>query len=162
VSVAVVLGRNDAGTTKRWAPHFAERPRFEFVVVVAGHEVDGTDPARCWLPSASGRETNMNVTTGTMRWVVCATAAVMLAGCGDTDSFGENACNVYDRIEADQSVLTDAQLVEQAQRMELLASESESVALQSAARAFAEDIVAGRDAAPASADVVAACNALRG
>jgi predicted small secreted protein len=100
--------------------------------------------------------------TAIRRSVVVVAAVTLLAGCGDTDSFGENACRVYDRIEADQSVLTDAQLVEQAQRMETLASESESVALQSAARAFAEDIVAGRDAAPASADVVAACNAVRG
>lgn len=100
--------------------------------------------------------------TAFVRLATASAAVAVLAGCGDVDSFGENACNVYDRIEADQSVLTDAQLVEQAQRMNRLASESDSVALQNAARTFAEDLVAGRDAAPASADVVAACNALRG
>ena len=89
-------------------------------------------------------------------------AIALSSGCGGGDSFGRNACNVYDRIEADQQVLTPAQLVEQAQRMDRLASQSESVALREAARRFTEDVVAGRDAAPASADVVAACDALRG
>lgn len=93
---------------------------------------------------------------------IALAAVVMLAGCGGTDSFGQNACRVYDDIEADQRVLTDAQLVEKAQQMDRLASQSDSVALREAARQFTEDLVAGRDAAPASGNVVAACNALRG
>lgn len=99
----------------------------------------------------------MKRTTG-----IAFAAMVLLAGCGGTDSFGQNACNLYDRIEADQQVLTEAQLVERAQQLDRLASQSDSVALQQAARRFAEDIVAGRDAAPAAGSVVAACDALRG